>query len=329
MAKALRWFRLRVSPVLRQLRVRLEHRSLSREQTSDRLKGAARQVQRNCEDTHKLDRHEYQGGGADRRYNRECCGLCQRCKQQRPELHSPRNAEYHEPVANNRSGWSLGDNHRYKFRFGSGHQHTQVQHYRGDGDKLDRDEYRCRCAHRSDHGKRGRHGVRRGQQWPKLYGGFGSEYHESFADFGRGWNTGHRHREQTSDRQGSSTVNFNGATGAPTSWTATSISVHVPSGATTGNVVVHASSINSNGKSFTVIPSPTITSLSPVSGAPGVPVTITGTNFDRLKGAAQSKSMEPRQRQRVGGNRASRQRCRTGRRAEMLSLLFLERPAMV
>ena len=38
--------------------------------------------------------------------------------------------------------------------------------------------------------------------------------------------------------QGTSTVTFNGTAGTPTSWSGTSIVVPVPSGATTGNVVV-------------------------------------------------------------------------------------------
>ena len=40
----------------------------------------------------------------------------------------------------------------------------------------------------------------------------------------------------------------------------------VPTGATTGNVVVNASGVNSNGVSFTVVAAPSITSLSPTTG---------------------------------------------------------------
>jgi hypothetical protein len=87
--------------------------------------------------------------------------------------------------------------------------------------------------------------------------------------------------------QGSSTVKFNGTSGAPTSWSATSIAVPVPTGATTGNVVVTVSGVASNGVNFTVTgPPPTITNLNPTSGAAGASVTITGTNF----GATQSTS---------------------------------------
>lgn len=53
--------------------------------------------------------------------------------------------------------------------------------------------------------------------------------------------------------QGSSTVRFNGTAASPTSWSATSITVPVPSGATTGNVVVTVGGAASNGASFTVI----------------------------------------------------------------------------
>ena len=52
--------------------------------------------------------------------------------------------------------------------------------------------------------------------------------------------------------QGSSTVTFNGTLATPTSWSATSIEVPVPSGATTGPVVVTVDGQNSNGVTFTV-----------------------------------------------------------------------------
>lgn len=51
---------------------------------------------------------------------------------------------------------------------------------------------------------------------------------------------------------------FNGTTAAPTNWTSTSITVSVPSGATTGNVVVTTGGIPSAGVSFSVIPPETL-----------------------------------------------------------------------
>src|SRR5439155_1319936 len=66
--------------------------------------------------------------------------------------------------------------------------------------------------------------------------------------------------------QGASTVTFNGTTATPTSWSATSIVVPVPAGATTGNVVVTVGGLASNGSAFTVTVPPTITSLTPTSG---------------------------------------------------------------
>jgi DNA-binding beta-propeller fold protein YncE len=78
----------------------------------------------------------------------------------------------------------------------------------------------------------------------------------------------------------SSSVLFSG-TNTPasiTSWSNTSIVAIVPPGATTGNVVVNVGGQVSNGVLFTVL-APTITSLSPNSGAIGSSVTITGTNF--------------------------------------------------
>src|SRR5208282_1087989 len=64
----------------------------------------------------------------------------------------------------------------------------------------------------------------------------------------------------------------------------TSIVVPVPTGATTGNVVVTVSGVPSAGVAFTVLPTPTISSLSPSSAAVGAPVAITGTNFGTTQG---------------------------------------------
>src|SRR6267154_1313113 len=76
--------------------------------------------------------------------------------------------------------------------------------------------------------------------------------------------------------QGTSTVTFNGTAAAPASaWSTTSITVTVPVGATTGNVVVNVLGTASNGSPFTVAPA--ITSLSQTSGAVGASVTIIGT----------------------------------------------------
>ena len=87
--------------------------------------------------------------------------------------------------------------------------------------------------------------------------------------------------------QGTSTVTFNGITATATSWSATSIGVTVPSGATTGNVVVTVGGQASNGVSFTVIvPAPSITSLTPNTGAVGTAVTISGTNFGATQGTS-------------------------------------------
>ena len=86
--------------------------------------------------------------------------------------------------------------------------------------------------------------------------------------------------------QGTNTVNFNGTTGTPTAWSATSITVPVPSGAITGNVVVTVGGVASNGAPFTVLATPDIAGLSPTSGAVGATVTITGTNFGATKGTS-------------------------------------------
>jgi len=52
--------------------------------------------------------------------------------------------------------------------------------------------------------------------------------------------------------QGTSAVTFNGTSATPTSWSATGLTVPVPAGATTGNVVVTVGGQASNGVNFTV-----------------------------------------------------------------------------
>jgi hypothetical protein len=83
--------------------------------------------------------------------------------------------------------------------------------------------------------------------------------------------------------QGSSTVTFNGTSaGTATSWSSTSITVPVPAGATTGNVVVTVLTVASNGSAFTVTPSCTNnctlsgTVIVNGQGFAGLTVTITG-----------------------------------------------------
>jgi hypothetical protein len=90
--------------------------------------------------------------------------------------------------------------------------------------------------------------------------------------------------------QGTSTVKFNATTVTTiTSWSATSIVAKVPTGATTGNVVVTVSGVASNGSAFTVVAAPSISSLSPTSGAVGASVTITGSNFGATQGTSTVK----------------------------------------
>jgi hypothetical protein len=86
--------------------------------------------------------------------------------------------------------------------------------------------------------------------------------------------------------QGSSAVSFNGTPAMAASWSTSSITVTVPSGATTGNILVTVSGANTNGVAFTVLPRPAITSLSPTSGPVTTSVTITGTGFGSNQGGS-------------------------------------------
>ena len=88
------------------------------------------------------------------------------------------------------------------------------------------------------------------------------------------------------DSQGWSTVTFNGTAASVSSWSATSITAAVPSGATTGNVVVTVGNGTSNSAAFTVLATPAIDNLLPASGVVGTLVTITGTNFGASQGTS-------------------------------------------
>ena len=79
--------------------------------------------------------------------------------------------------------------------------------------------------------------------------------------------------------QGTSTVRFNGTAATPTAWSATSITVPVPAGASTGNVVVTVGGEPSNGVAFSVYPDPVITGISPASGPVGTTITVAGANL--------------------------------------------------
>jgi hypothetical protein len=83
--------------------------------------------------------------------------------------------------------------------------------------------------------------------------------------------------------QGGSTLTFNGVAATPTTWTATSIIVPVPVGATTGDVVMNAAGVSSNPVSFNVTPPPVIGSVSPNTGGIGTTVTLSGSYFGEMQ----------------------------------------------
>jgi len=79
-------------------------------------------------------------------------------------------------------------------------------------------------------------------------------------------------------------VTFNGISAQITNWEPNIIEVMVPTGASTGPVVVTSSNMSANGSVFTVPTGPTITGLSPAYGPVGTNVTISGGNFGILGG---------------------------------------------
>jgi YD repeat-containing protein len=88
--------------------------------------------------------------------------------------------------------------------------------------------------------------------------------------------------------QGTSKVFFNGIEAAPTGWSDTSITVPVPVGATSGNVIVQVfNGANlSNPLAFTVVPPPAVTSATPPAALVGQSVVVAGTNFGAVQGTS-------------------------------------------
>ena len=89
--------------------------------------------------------------------------------------------------------------------------------------------------------------------------------------------------------QGSSTVTFNGTAGSPTGWNNTTITVPVPSGSTSGSVVVTVSGQSTSTLPFTVIGVPSVTSAAPSGARVGASVTVAGANFGASQGASTIK----------------------------------------
>jgi YD repeat-containing protein len=93
----------------------------------------------------------------------------------------------------------------------------------------------------------------------------------------------------------SNTVKFNGTTATVSAAIATSLTVKVPGGATTGSVTVSTPEEGpvTSAESFTVAESsaPNISSISPTVAAAGEEVTLSGSNFETSPTKMSSRSM--------------------------------------
>lgn len=86
--------------------------------------------------------------------------------------------------------------------------------------------------------------------------------------------------------QGSSTVSLNGIILTPSSWSDLAITFVVPSSAATGPIVIMVGGNASNALTFSVLPTPEITDLSPPQGLAGTSVLVTGSNFGSSQGSS-------------------------------------------
>ena len=244
------------------------------------------EIQRDGCDGDELECDEHHGNGSQWSDDGERSRVCEWGEQQREELYGRLRSQHYEPVDYDGGRRGDGSHHGHELWFQSGQRDGEVQRDGCDGDELECDEHHGHSSQRSDDGERS--GVcQRSEQQRESFtvvsapsitslsittGAVGATVVITGTNFG--------------SSQGSGTVKFNGTAATVTSWSAASITVTVPSGATTGNVVVYASGVNSNGSSFTVVSAPSITSLSITSGAVGAAVTITGTNFGSSQGSS-------------------------------------------
>ena len=195
---------------------------------------------------------------------------------------------HHEPVADERAGGHRGHDHRHEFRRDAGHEHGHLQRDGGDADDLVGHEYRGP----------GPDGATTGNVVVTV-GGLASNAACTFTvtlapmltslsptsgPVGTAVTiSGDQFRGDARQRARSRST---GRRRRPTTWSATSIVVPVPTGATTGNVVVTVGGLASNALTYTVTVAPTLTSLSPTSGPVGTAVTIAGTNFGATRGSS-------------------------------------------
>jgi RHS repeat-associated protein len=92
---------------------------------------------------------------------------------------------------------------------------------------------------------------------------------------------------------GTSSVTINGTTASATPVSDTHLQVAVPTGATSGDLVVTRSGVASTGYAVTILDGPVITSMTPTWGPEGTTVSITGTNFGSSLGAIRTHAGEP------------------------------------
>ena len=81
----------------------------------------------------------------------------------------------------------------------------------------------------------------------------------------------------------SGSVNFNGVQSLAQSWSNTSVTVAVPSGATSGPVTIAKYNVTSNPMTLTIEGAPTVTGLNPSCGPVGSTVVISGSGFGSLQ----------------------------------------------
>lgn len=79
-------------------------------------------------------------------------------------------------------------------------------------------------------------------------------------------------------------VTFNGVPGTITSWGIQAVIATVPTGATTGPVIITAGGVMSYGYNFSIAPN--VVGIAPNSGSPNTQVTITGTGFGSTQGTS-------------------------------------------
>ena len=148
---------------------------------------------------------------------------------------------------------------------------------------MERRRHSCHSSIFREYRQRRRHGRGRPKQWGGIHGA--SAHRCCNAEQWGHWVEQCALTAMVLAPRGDRGVTVSGTPASVTFWSSSAVNFVIPAGAVTDNVVLTTSAgLTSNNLIFTIVPPPSISSLSPVSGAANATVTINGSNFGSLRG---------------------------------------------